>query len=1713
MSSVDERIVNMKLENKQFLSGVKSSQTALSNLNKSVDNAGNSKGLGRMGSAVDGVKQKFSLMNAAAVTAVATITNKLVNAGLKMAKSLTLDPIMAGFREYQTNLNSIQTIMANTGKKVGVVNKYLGELNEYSDKTIYSFSTMADSIGKFTAAGVKIDDATVAIKGMANSAALGGSNVQQLNMAMYQVSQALSTGTIRLMDWNSVSTAGMGGTNMRKAFSETARTMGVDIDGLIKKNGSFRDSLQEGWFSSEIFTKSMKVMAGTTNEAGDTIAFTVKQLQGMGYTRQAAEDLNKLSKAAINSATKIKTFPQMMDVIKESIGSGWAQVFQNLFGNFNQSVKLWTGVGTKITDVIGGIFDSLNNTLVGWRDLGGYQTLWAGFGNIFQALGNLLRPFVTALGSIMPGTKKAGSGLFAITAGFEAATGWLERLTRGAAGLTPVLNIIASLFKVVLSVVVGVVQYFAALVPLISGLGGGLASLVADLGAIITQFLEWADISGKIDKFFDVVISGREEAFGPLLDTIGAIIAALGTLLKGDISGFKAQFKDALTLLDPLVEKISGLAAGAQAAFAKLGGGGTGVFSKIANALSVAAGKVKEFTDNILGAFDAFKGGSAAAAEGATTKLASATTGVSDGGNKLISVMKSIGSWVGSAASAIATGIGSIWSAISVWLGNINKIDLATTLSYVFSGAMMVAVYKFFKTLQGFGGLGGEISGSFSQLTGTLKTMQGAVKANIIKTIAISVGILAGALWVLSKIPADELKKGLGAITILMTQIVGVMVLLGKGKLGEMTSKNLLALGAALILMSGALINMAAAVAIFGNMEWGTMLKGFAGIAIALALMVGAGALLSKMAPQIFVASAAMVVLSVALAMLAGTILLYDKINWSTLLSGIAKMGVVMLAMGLSMLLLAQVAPVVLVASVALGVLSVTMTMLLGTILAYSEVSWETIGSGLAKISVALIAIGVASLIAAPGVVLLGAGALLLGTGLLAAGIGLGLFTAGLAALAVLGTAAFAVITTAIQVFIAMLPMIAIQVAASFVTFIETMAAAAPRIANAFVKIVSSMIDAGNRLLPKLVRLFNNFIDKVLDSIQTNVPKFGKTMNVLIDTGLNVLNNAIPKMVRTGLNIISSFLAAVANEVPKISRSATDIVVGFINGIANHIDRIINAGTNLIIKFIRGIGRNAVALANAAGQTILDFLNGIDAAIDEYMPQIMDAGAEIGKSIAQGVINGLGDMVGDVVGAAGNLASKALGGIHGIIKNPPFPSREGMKLGYSLAYGFTSGISNGTKEAVNAAGSMGQGTIDSVKRVLDSHSPSRVFMGIGLDVGKGFVRGLTRSLRLVGAAGDKMAQYAIDTVTKTATRRQARADAQAAKAQALRDAAALLRKKAQNKKLSEAEKKELEQQAKRLTKQARAAQKEARATQQGINADARRRADAKKFNQADDQGKSDILNKRAENAAKSAQRLRKEAIEAAKEAELVRAKDAKRADELEKQSQKALKNAEKAARAARANAREANRYAAKAVIGSANDVAAQIKADKAAVALEERLDKMTDTEKSAYYKEQAALAQAEADAKYDKAAELLKKAKREARTNAAQAEKDVAAAQRAVAQAQDAQAKAEEYAAMAQDSSGGVSSPGSPGSPVDLSNFTMPDVAIASSNVYGAQNMFDAYSKALAATASAASGDKAPSVQFVQNNTSPVALSPSEIYRQSKNLLSDAERKLTGALT
>lgn len=376
---VDERVVEMRFDNAQFEKNVQTSMSTLDKLKAKLNFNGVSKGLEDVGNAtkklefsgvasgIEAVQAKLSAMEVIGVTALANITNSAVNAGKRIASAITIDPVRDGFNEYETQMNAVQTILANTqkeGTNVKQVNAALDQLNTYADKTIYNFTEMTRNIGTFTAAGVKLNASVSAIQGIANLAAVSGSTSQQASTAMYQLSQALASGTVKLMDWNSVVNAGMGGQVFQDALIRTSEKLGTGAKAYIDAAGSFRESLSKGWLTTDVLTETLD-MFSTAADTEEEYAAAIQKFVNEGYSEEQAVDMANMAKTAGEAATKVKTFTQIINTLKEALGSGWTTTWRLIIGDFEEAKELWTKVSDVLSKLINNASEARNKLVEG----------------------------------------------------------------------------------------------------------------------------------------------------------------------------------------------------------------------------------------------------------------------------------------------------------------------------------------------------------------------------------------------------------------------------------------------------------------------------------------------------------------------------------------------------------------------------------------------------------------------------------------------------------------------------------------------------------------------------------------------------------------------------------------------------------------------------------------------------------------------------------------------------------------------------------------------------------------------------------------------------------------------------------------------------------------------------------------------------------------------------------------------------------------------------------------------------------------------------------------------------------------------------------------------------------------------------------------------------------------------------------------------------
>ena len=1048
--TVDERVVEMRFDNKQFESNVQTSLSTIGKLKQSLDLRGASKGLENVSAAaktcnlsgltgaVETVQAKFSALEVMAVTALANITNSAVNAGKRIISALTIEPVRSGFEEHETQINAIQTILANTeskGSTLQDVNQALDELNHYADLTIYNFTEMTRNIGTFTAAGVDLETSVSAIKGIANLAAVSGSTSQQASTAMYQLSQALAAGTVKLQDWNSVVNAGMGGQVFQDALKETARVHGIAIDQMITDEGSFRETLSKGWLTAEVLTETLSKFTGDLTES---------QLKQMGYTDEQITSIIKMGQTANDAATKVKTLSQLFDTFKEAAQSGWTQTWELIIGDFDQAKELFTGISDLVSNMLNASADRRNNLLEGalsnnWEKLiskineAGIETKTfeerlketaTSHGLDVEALieqyGSLEKVFRSGAASTDI-LKEAVNSLRSGMVDLSSVSRELDMWSTG----DDVKKVQEALQKQGLDIgqtgvdgILGPATQSA--IKAFQELKGIEPTGIVDestLNALKEATFETKNLTGNIDKLIDGIdkLGGREkliESFKNIFKTLGDVVKPVkeafnevfppttSKQLSKLIDKFKS-FTDGLKISDETSDKLKRTFKGAFSAVDLLKKGFSSIISPIGKFLGSGglngiidgllnitasvgdfltslneSGNVSEFLSKLSdGIFDTFRG----------------IAGVIDPALEKVESLGDVFSVVKTTICNAATNIFDVVKNVFSWIKeNVSVGDLFAGLA---SGGIFAVAKKLSGVLstikEGIEGLfekkTSKIAEQFSDLLNGVKdaisSFTTGIKVASLIGIAAAIAILSVALNSIAKIDPDKVVTSLSAIGVMLGELSGTLFVITK-VLSKNGSKGLIKAGASMALIAAAVKVLADAMIKMADLSWEKIRKGLTAMGGGL-LELSAAMKIINGAKVSLSTSIAMLALAKSCQMLGDALAKFSVFSWDEIGRGLSAMGGALAEMTASLSVLSKAGGFgallggtgMLIAVQSLDEISENLERL-------GNLSWEQIKRGLSAMGGALGEFTASlSILSAVG----GFGSLLGGTGLLVA--------------------------------------------------------------------------------------------------------------------------------------------------------------------------------------------------------------------------------------------------------------------------------------------------------------------------------------------------------------------------------------------------------------------------------------------------------------------------------------------------------------------------------------------------------------------------------------------------------------------------------------------------------------------------------------------------------------------------------------------------------
>lgn len=1014
-TTIDERVVEMRFDNKQFESNVQTSLSTLDRLKKSLNLSGAAKGFDEIDSAskkvnmnglanaVESVRLKFSALEVMAVTALANITNSALNAGKRIVSALTIDPIKTGFQEYETQIGAVQTILANTqheGTNLQQVNRALDELNTYADKTIYNFTEMTRNIGTFTAAGVNLQTSVDSIKGIANLAAVSGSTSQQASTAMYQLSQALAAGKVSLMDWNSVVNAGMGGKVFQDALVRTSELLGTGAKNAINMYGSFRESLTKGeWLTTEVLTETLKQFAGAYSEA---------DLIQQGFSESQAKEIAQMAKTAEEAATKVKTFTQLWDTLKESAQSGWTATWEILIGDFEEAKDLLSEVSETIGNVIGEAAQARNDLLSGGLSSGWKQLLNQGIADeagyiesiqeVARKSGDAFDKMVADSDNFSDALKKGlQEGVISSDTLSDAVHNLRDKMTgmsqeeRKAAGYTSEMveqiekldegikngsvsmdeftekilkpsgreNLIQSIWnaaKGLMSVIAPIKEAFRDIFPPMTS-----EQLYAFTEALrnLTERMKLSETTSenlkRTFKGLFAVLDIIKQAVTAVFNAVGSLLGGVGDLGAG-ILGVTGTFGDWLVKLDEFIKQGD--------VFNKVLGTIVSVIKTVATAIrdfvKVVAEKIAfpgfELFHSLLERLHTRMSQIGDAAGGMKSSVSSAFEAM---GNALancqfMQLLQAIWDAVKAIAGGIADAMGKVGSSLIDSIGNADFSGVIDLLNGISFGAIAVGITKFVgaikEQLDSIGSIKESFIGILDSVRGCFEAYQSQLQAGTLLKIASAIAILVASLVALSLIDSAKLSAALGAITVLFADLMASMAVFNKIS-GQ--ASGVIRSTTAMLAISTSVLILASALKKLGDLDAKQLATGLTGVVGLTATMIVAAKSLSKGGPTIIKGASQMVIFAAAIKVLASACEDLSALDWEELAKGLVGVGVLLAEVSLFMNT-AKFSGQSVTTATGIVILSGAIKILASACEDFAQMNWGEIGRGLTSIGIVL---------------------------------------------------------------------------------------------------------------------------------------------------------------------------------------------------------------------------------------------------------------------------------------------------------------------------------------------------------------------------------------------------------------------------------------------------------------------------------------------------------------------------------------------------------------------------------------------------------------------------------------------------------------------------------------------------------------------------------------------------------------------------------------
>lgn len=1003
MSSIDERIVSMQFDNKQFESGVATSMSTLDKLKNALSfkNAGeglqgltqaaNKVDFGGLNINIEGVTAKFSAFQSFVHGIFESMGQDVYNFGKRLATSLTLDQVSAGWGKYGEMATSVASIIAATGQTQKTTYEQLDKLNWFSDATSYSLTQMTGAYSKFAAAGVEAEESMAAIMGLATASSRAGISAgdSRFNNVLYNVAQAMGTGYMGTMDWKSLELAGIATVDFKKKIIEAGVELGkleqegekVYLDGLEVTAEGLRDTLSKKWVDKDVMLAAFGEYGSFVDEIYGVA--TKEGISAEEAMKRFSDRVGETGYEAFKSAQETKTWAEAVDATKDAVSTSWMKIFQDIIGNYEEAKEVWSGIAGFLYDTFAAPLDKVESILSNWKAFGGRTLLFEGLTNAISAVGDILDAVGAAFERFFPKMtdRRAGQYLAYLTNSFKKWTETLKPSDETLQKITTAFGGLASIFDLVKTVAGKVWDVISNLFSSMNRGGATILDAAAALGEWITQTVEaikqselfngifdtLSGLAGRIGEFLGKLIPaimvGFEEEGGGVNGIIGSISSVLLELgdsiikiiqdLTGwDLSGWFDTFREIVLVLRDALESVVNFITGDK---------DISIWETIKKIFSDIGSIVGPVVEKVGGFFATIVSG----AKNLIDKIDF---------SKITGALQSVWEWIKKVGSKIWGFIKELAEGIK----NLDFVDLSQIFGGVAVGGAGIGIWSLVGKVKEFieglskakeksGGIKeflNNISDAFTEFSEALKK---SINVNMIVKLAAAVFVLAEAMNVISKIPQEKMASSLLAVTGLLADCVGALFAMSKMDING----NMKKAAEGMLVMAAAVFVLSEAVKALSVLSWEELAKGLLAVTVMLGELAGFTQITK--AEDLVATGVGLMAVAEAVKILASAAKAFGDMEWEAL----GKAGAAIVVLLAALAGFTQITDNKNLIATGLGLIevAVALKMLTGVAEAFGNMEWESLGKAGAAIVVLLAALGGFTRLADPkGIIAVGLG-------------------------------------------------------------------------------------------------------------------------------------------------------------------------------------------------------------------------------------------------------------------------------------------------------------------------------------------------------------------------------------------------------------------------------------------------------------------------------------------------------------------------------------------------------------------------------------------------------------------------------------------------------------------------------------------------------------------------------------------------------------------